>query len=115
MAGAEVDRGCRSRVGHVLRVLDSVTVGIDACYTPGAGNELHRAHGPVVGGVAVQQPPVGVEDAGGPVRTIQRDADDARPGHASRIQLVTAEAGMVALDPPDGSEQCPVDVAAGVG
>ena len=30
VTGAEVDRGCGSGVGNVLRVLDSVTVGVDA-------------------------------------------------------------------------------------
>jgi len=115
VAGAEVDRGCRSRVSHVLRVLDPVTIGVDADNAPRAGDELHRAHGPVVGGVPVEQAMVGVGDPGGPVRTVQRDTDDARLGDPGRVELVAADAGMVALDPPDGREQCPVDVACRVG
>jgi hypothetical protein len=104
VAGAEVDRGCRSGVGDVLRVLDSVTVDVDADDAPRAGQELHRTHGAVVGGVSIQQAMVGVGDQGGPVRTIQPNADDAWPGYAARVQLIAAEAGMVALDSPDGSQ-----------
>ena len=114
LSRAEVDRGCRSGVSHVLRVLNSVTIGVDTGIAPGAGQELHRANGPVVDGVPVEQAMVGVQDPRGPVRTIKRNADDARPGGSGRVQLVAAEAGVVALDPPDGSQQCPVDVAARV-
>jgi hypothetical protein len=115
VAGAEVDRGCCSGVGHVLGVLDSVTVGVDANNHPRAGEELHRADCPVVGGVPVQQTMVGVGDHSGPVRAVEPHSDDAGPGYAGRVKLVAAEAGMVALDSPDGSQQCPVDVAGRVG
>ena len=113
MAGAQIDRRRRCGVGNVLRVLEPVTVGIGAHRTPGAGKELHRAHGPVEDGVPVHQAAVAVGDSRGSVRPIQRDADDARPGHPSHVQLVAAESAMVTLDPSDGRQQSPVDVAAG--
>jgi hypothetical protein len=115
VAGAEVDRGCRRGIGDVLGVLDSATVDVDAHNAPRTGKELHRTHGAVVGGVPVQQAMVGVGDQGGPVRTVQPGPDDARPGYAGRVQLIAPEAGMIALDSSDGSQQCPVDVAGRVG
>src|SRR5450759_85228 len=90
-------------------------VGVDADNAPRAGDELHRAHGPVVGGVPVEQAMVGVGNPGGPVRTVQRDTDDAWLGDPGRVELVAAKAGMVALDPPDGGQQRPVNVASRVG
>jgi hypothetical protein len=114
VTGAEVDRGCGSGVGNVLRVLDSVTVGVDAYRRPRAGKELHRAHGAVIYGVPVQPSMVRVEDHGGAVRTVQLQTDDPRLVHAGGVQLAAAEAPMIALDPSDGSQQRPVDVAARV-
>ena len=35
--------------------------------------------------------------------------------HARGVQLIAAESGVVALDPPNGSQQRPVDVACSVG
>jgi len=114
-SGAEIDRGCRGGVGHVLRVLDLVAIGIGAGDAPGAGDELHRPHGPVVHVVPVQSATVAVGDPGGPVRTVERDADDAWSGHPCGVQTVARKAGMVALDASDGSRQRPVDVAARIG
>ena len=113
--GAEIDGGCRSGVDHVLRVAGSVTIGIDAHDPPRAGDELHRAHGPIEDGVPVQEAAVSVGDSGGLVRTIKRDADDARLGNASRVELVATEAGVITLDFSNGTQQRPVDMACRVG
>jgi hypothetical protein len=113
--GTEVDRGRRRGVSHVLRVLDPITIAVDAGNAPRAGDELHRAHGPVVRAVPVEQPMIGIKDSCRPVRTIQCHTEDAWLGYAGRVQLVATKAPMVALDPSDGRQQCPVDVASRVG
>jgi hypothetical protein len=114
VAGAEVDRRRGGGVSHVLGVLDPVTVSIGAHGAPGAGEELHRPDCPVEDSVPVHHPAVGVHDPCGSVRAIQGDPDDARPGHAARVQLVAAESAVVTLDPSDRSQQSPVDVTAGI-
>jgi hypothetical protein len=113
--GTEVDRGCRSGVGHVLWVLDSITIGVDAHDAPGAGDELHRSLGPGEAAAPVERVAAGVGDEGSTVQTIQRDAVNGGLVHTGRVQLAATKAPMVALDPSDGRQQCPVDMASRVG
>jgi hypothetical protein len=114
-AGAEVDRGCRGGVGDALRVLDSVTIGVDAHDGPRTGDELHRALGPGEAVICVERVAVGFGDSCGPVRPIQRDAENGGLVDSGRVKLAATELSMVALNPTDGSQQRPVDVAGRVG
>ena len=113
-ARAEQHARAGDGVGQALRVGDAVTVAVAAGHRPRRRDELHRADGAVEDGVAVEGPAVGVGDAGGAARAVERDADDARAGDAARVEDVATEACVVALDPTDGAEQGPVDAAPGL-
>ena len=115
MTRAKVDRGGRGGVDDVLWVLDSVAGGVDAHDAPRAGEELHRALGPGEAAAPVSRVAAGVGDEGGTVQTIQRDAVNGGLVDTGRVKLAAAEASVVALDPPYGSQQRPVDVAGRVG
>ena len=114
-ARAEVDRGAERRVVDVLRVAHAVTVGVHAHDRPGRGDELHRADRAVVGRVVVVLAGVGVDDLGGAVGAVERDAVDAGRGQAVVVEDVAVGATVVGLDAADRGDQLPGQVAALVG
>ena len=109
-AVAEVRRGARRRVLHVLRVGDPVPVGVHTERAPGAGDELHRTDGAVPRHVAVPVPAVGVRDRGEAV------AVEDRTQHRGAVRTVdrTADEGA-RLDLADRRQQAHRQVAAGRG
>ena len=115
VAEAELDGGGQGGVVHVLRVTLTVRVAVDPGGDPGRGQDLHRADGVVEEPVAVEEPGIGVADQCGAVAPVQRDAEDPGAGDAVGAEPAAVRAAVVALDPPDGGEQLPVEVAAGVG
>ena len=115
VTGAEVDGRGERRVVDVLRVALAVVVAVDADDRPGRRDELHRADGAVELGVGVVLTGVGVDDVLGVVLAVERDAVDAGLRHAVVAERVAAEAAVVGLDPADGRDQLPRDLAGLVG
>ena len=93
----------------------AVTVTVARHGVPGLGQELHLAHGPVPDLVAVEHAVVAVRDRGEGAGTVELGSADLRAGDAVGAELGTAEPTVVGLDPTDGGEQRPGDVAARVG
>ncbi len=115
VARAEVDRGRQRRVVDVLGVAPAVVVAVHADDRPGRGDELHGPHGPVVRPVRVVLAGVGVGDALGVVLAVEGDAVDPGLRDAVVVEDVAAEAAVVGLDPADGGDQLPAEVAGLVG
>ena len=115
LARAQVDRGGQGGVVHVLGVALVVAVGVDLDDLPGRGDELHRPDRAVEDGVVVELAAVGVVDGLGAVLAVERDAEDAGLGDPVLGQGVAAVAAVVGLDPADGGDQLPGDVAGLVG
>ena len=102
--GAEVVRRRERRVIDVERVGGAVPVGVDGVGPPRGRDELHRAHGAVVGGVAVVQAVVAVADEG-ELTAVQRRAEDLRCRRALRAEDGAAVPPVVGLDPADPRQQ----------
>ena len=104
--GAEVAPGRVGRVEDVVGVGFPVTVAVRAPGRPGARDELHGAHRPVVAGVAVDASAVGVADDGvAGERTVENGSRDGIDRGAVLIHRTVAR--VVRLDAPDPGQQEP--------
>jgi hypothetical protein len=109
---AEVVGGGQGGVVDVVGVLHAVAVAVAARPRPGGGDELHRADGSVIRGVAVVDTVVGVLDCGEAVAVEDR-AEDLRVRRAVRVDP-TARC-LAGLHLADGGEELPGQVAARLG
>ncbi|OSY45450.1 hypothetical protein BG653_02983 [Streptomyces platensis] len=119
VAGAEIAARGERRIEDVVGVLLAVAVAVSAptgavgaAVGPGGRDELHRAHGAVVGEVAVIAAGVGVGDPGEAV-AVELRAEYRTEGGALGVDRAAAR--LAGLDLADPGEQLPGQPAARVG
>jgi len=82
----------------------------------GARDELHRTDGPVEAGACPRRTArVGVPHHTGVRPAVQPRPEDPRTGYTRAVQPVSGVLAVVGLDPPDGSQQGPEEMAGRVG